>query len=48
MGSHKGQDKELSIKFRQPSVPEEKKKKDKGHVKIYPIPTWGNVRCVAS
>jgi hypothetical protein len=37
------------LKFRQPSVPRgEKKKKDKGYVKIIPIPAWGNVRCVAS
>jgi hypothetical protein len=35
------------LKFRQPSVPE-KKKKIIGHVKIIPIPAWGNVRCVAS
>jgi hypothetical protein len=26
------------LKFRQPSVPEDKQKKDKGYVKIIPIP----------
>lgn len=36
------------LKFRQPSVPEEKEKKDNGHVKIVPIPAWGKcaLRCV--
>lgn len=36
------------FKFGQPSVPEEKEEKYKGHVKIIPVPAWGNVRCVAS
>lgn len=46
--SQRGKKDNNLLKFRQPSVPEEKEKKGKGYVKIIPIPAWGNVRCVAS
>lgn len=45
MGFHKGQKVNSLFRFRQPSVPEEEKK-DKGYVKIIPIPAWRDVRCV--